>query len=87
MNRVQAWGICDPECRKWCCEVDIERRLHRGVTRFDASYSAAETTGEAEEGVESAGGGRTARGEITSEGDTVLRRSRRRTGLPDYYVP
>ncbi|KAL2835957.1 hypothetical protein BJX68DRAFT_274812 [Aspergillus pseudodeflectus] len=59
----------------------------RGVTRFDASYSAAETTGEAGDGVESAGGGRTARGEITSEGDTVLRRSRRRTGRPDYYVP
>ncbi|KAL2787701.1 hypothetical protein BJX66DRAFT_327696 [Aspergillus keveii] len=59
----------------------------RGITRFDASYSAAETTDEAEEGVESAGGGRTARGEITSEGDTVLRRSRRRTGRPDYYVP
>jgi hypothetical protein len=64
----------------------------RGVTRFDASYSAAETMGEAEDGVESAGGGRTARGEITSEGALVpdlrrLRRSDRRTRRPDYYVP
>ncbi|KAL2838678.1 hypothetical protein BJX68DRAFT_279739 [Aspergillus pseudodeflectus] len=40
----------------------------RGIARFDASYSAAETTGEADDGVESAGGGRTARGDITSEG-------------------
>ncbi|KAL3490672.1 hypothetical protein BJX62DRAFT_225783 [Aspergillus germanicus] len=62
----------------------------RGIARFDASYSTTETTGEAEDGVESAGGGRTARGEITSEGAEgamVLRRSRRRTGRPDYYVP
>ncbi|KAL2857333.1 hypothetical protein BJY01DRAFT_231069 [Aspergillus pseudoustus] len=36
---------------------------------------------------ESAGGGRTARGEVTSEGDMVLHRSRRRTGQPDYYIP
>ncbi|CEL11972.1 hypothetical protein ASPCAL15066 [Aspergillus calidoustus] len=61
----------------------------RGATRFDASYSAAETTGEAEDGAESAGGGRTARGEIISEGALVQnrRRSNRRTRRPDYYVP
>ncbi len=45
--------------------------------------------GEAEDGVESAGGGRTARAEVTSEGALVqdLRRSGRRTRRPDYYAP
>ncbi|KAL2801496.1 hypothetical protein BJX63DRAFT_443165 [Aspergillus granulosus] len=61
----------------------------RGVTRFEASYSTAETMGEVEDGVDSAGSGRTARGEIASEGALVqdVRRSHRRTRRPDYYAP
>ncbi|KAL2785763.1 hypothetical protein BJX66DRAFT_329090 [Aspergillus keveii] len=42
-----------------------------GVTRFDASYSATKMMGAAEDGVESAGGGHTARARITSEGALV----------------
>ncbi|KAL4862634.1 hypothetical protein BDV12DRAFT_190273 [Aspergillus spectabilis] len=76
------------QCRQRSTHINFNCPQYRGVTRFDASYSTAETMGEAEDGVESAGSGRTAR-EITSEGALVqdLRRSRRRTRRPDYYAP